>query len=322
MRSLLILFTTCLGLIAEAQDFTRTAKRYSNKFTFDLCPGESIVRTWHHYVVTTTAEGKWVVRVFYPETGQLTHLTTYADEGCSVRNGPCKYWYDDGQLVHTGAYDRIGRTGVWIEGSDSGAYLNDLRQGVWRFGRLGKQTKVLIGAYDKGKQEGVWITRDSLDREVLRRSFHQGKLDGEWVSTDPNTGSVKRLVYRADSLLEGEFDAAVHEERMPCLKECSELRDPGARMTCTEYTIRQFLAKNLVYPKEARDLSISGNALFSFVVNTDGTITDIKARTGLCREIEQLCRETLEKMPEWEPGTQNGKAVKVQYTQPVKFTLR
>lgn len=322
MRTLLTIIVACSSLISSSQDFSRTAKRYKDKFTFERMPGEEVIRTWFHYVVTSTSEGNWVVRTFYPETGQLTHLTTYADEGCTVRSGISTYWYDDGTLVHTGAFDRYGRAGVWIEGADSGAYVNNVRQGPWRFGREGKRNTWVRGAYVSGKREGKWITRDSLDREILVRTFKEDMLHGEWTRTDPVTGEGTRRVYHMDALLEGELDPIAYEERMPCFKECADLDEPAARASCTEAKVMQFLSKELVYPDEARKMDVSGRALFSFVVNADGTISDIQARTGLCKDIEEVCRHALSRMPTWVPGTQNGKAVKVQYEQPVKFTLR
>lgn len=322
MRQLYLFLCMALAITTVAQDYTQNAKRFRDKFTFELAPGETVIRTWFHYVVTSTADGRWAVRVFYPETGRLTHLTTYADEACTVRSGLSTYWYDDGTLVHTGNYDRYGRAGVWIEGADSGTYVNNTRQGAWRFGREGKLTTLVTGNYDNGLMEGKWITRDSLDRQILMRTFHKDKLHGEWVSTDPVTGTVKRRVYLADSLIEGIPDTIALEERMSCWKECSTLTDPAERVHCTETRVMQYLSKTMVYPNEARKMYVSGSAQFSFVIDVDGSIVDIKTRTGLCKDIEQVCRDVISKMPAWEPGTQNRKSVRVQYDLPIKFTLR
>lgn len=322
MRHLLLVLCTALAVSTVAQDYTRNAKRFRDKFTFQLEPGERVIRTWFHYVVTSRADGTWTVRVFYPETGRLTRIISYADEGCTTRKGLTSYWYDDGSLVHSGSVDRNGRTGVWVESSDSGAYLNDERHGTWRFGKEGQAKHVIRGDYVNGLREGIWTTWDSLGRKTLQRSFLKDKLDGEWLEFDPLTGATERWLYRADSLIDGRVNHVTHEERLPCLRSCSFVADHQQRSRCTEAAIQQHLGRHLVYPTEARDHSLDGTALFSFVVDKDGSVTEVRTLSGLCKDIEAVCLQALAKLPAWEPGTQNGKAVKVSYNQPVKFTLR
>lgn len=322
MRQLALVL--CMVFVAPiiAQDYTRNAKRFRDKFTFQLEHGETVIRTWLHYVVTARPDRTWVVRVFYPETGRLTRMITFADEGCTTRKGPTSYWYDDGTLVHAGSVDRYGRTGVWVEGSDSGAYLNDRRHGTWRFGKEGVSKHLVRGSYTNGSREGIWTTWDSLGRKTLQRSFVKDQLDGEWLEMDPLTGSTTRRVYRADSLIEGHVNHVTHQERLPCLRTCASLPDHQQRARCTEASIQEHLGRHLVYPKEARGHSLDGTALFSFVVDKDGSVIEVRTLSGLCKEIESTCLQALARMPAWEPGMQNGHAVKVSYNQPVKFTLR
>ena len=109
-----------------------SSKRYKDKFRFVPEPGEEVVRTWFHYVVSKTSEGQWVARTFYPETGRLTDLTSYADENCTIRSGRTFHWFDDGSEAYSGEFDGDLRVGVWSERSDSGRYEQGKREGVWR----------------------------------------------------------------------------------------------------------------------------------------------------------------------------------------------
>lgn len=258
--------------------------------------------------------------MFYPETGRLTQLITYANEGCTKRSGPAAFWYDDGTRVYSGSFDGQMRVGIWVEGSDSGLYVSNKREGLWVLGHGRNGTE--RGAYKNGLREGLWTAKDSLGRAVLQYNFLAGKKDGEWLRTDPLSNEVERRVYRADSLILGKADPVVHSEHMPYIKACVEHSTDKARAACTDSIITVHLRNNLRYPKEAQEMMVTGKASIAFVVAKDGSIQDLKARSGLCGAIERECIRVLSNMPAWEPGVQNDKAVTVQYHQPIKFSLK
>ncbi|HLP22114.1 MAG TPA: TonB family protein [Chitinophagales bacterium] len=83
----------------------------------------------------------------------------------------------------------------------------------------------------------------------------------------------------------------------------------------------RFLSKNTIYPDYERDLEIQGKALVKFVVNEDGSISNVavlkKDSPGFGKEATRVVGE----MPKFKPGMQQGKAVKVQYVLPFHFKL-
>jgi periplasmic protein TonB len=87
--------------------------------------------------------------------------------------------------------------------------------------------------------------------------------------------------------------------------------------------ILEFLHKNIVYPAVARDNGIQGVVTVSFVVWSDGSIRDVKilgAPKG--GGLDEEAMRVVKMMPRWLPGKQNGRAVNVQYTLPVRFQLQ
>ncbi|MBK9763482.1 MAG: energy transducer TonB [Flavobacteriales bacterium] len=320
MRGLIAILIV-LPLILSAQDLTMSSKRYKDKFRFVPEPGEEVVRTWFHYVVSKTSEGQWVARTFYPEAGRLTDLTSYADENCTIRSGRTFHWFDDGSEAYSGEFDGDLRVGVWSERSDSGRYEQGKREGVWRLpsSKSGRERGLLVG----GVREGVWTTTDSLGRKISERSFKKGRLDGDWTNFSALSGDIEsRWVYRADTLFDGNRQLVEHIEHMPYLKHC-QLHDTDKRRGyCTDSLIMVTLRENLRYPKEAQEKQVTGRALIEFVVNKDGSISGIKAQNGLCAAIEAECLRVIQKMPEWEPGEQRDMKVSVLYHQSIKFSLR
>lgn len=84
---------------------------------------------------------------------------------------------------------------------------------------------------------------------------------------------------------------------------------------------RNWVQSQLQYPKEAKDKGVQGRVIFSFVVEKDGSVSNFDALQApdkiLVEEVERVFKLT----PKWEPGKQNGKAVRVKFTVPIYFKL-
>lgn len=83
----------------------------------------------------------------------------------------------------------------------------------------------------------------------------------------------------------------------------------------------KFLTKNLRYPEQAVDAEKSGKVWISFIIEKDGTLTDIKVMRGPGYGMDEEALRVLRKAPAWTPGIQRGKPVRVAYTLPINFSL-
>lgn len=85
--------------------------------------------------------------------------------------------------------------------------------------------------------------------------------------------------------------------------------------------LQKYLANNIRYPAAAREEGIQGKVILQFVVDKDGSVTNITTARdiggGCGKEAERVVRS----MPKWKAGKQNGQAVKVYFTLPVSFKL-
>lgn len=86
--------------------------------------------------------------------------------------------------------------------------------------------------------------------------------------------------------------------------------------------LMKYLGKNVKYPIEAHANNIEGRVVVHFIVNKDGSISNV----GLTRSVDPLLDKeairVISDMPKWKPGMQRGKAVRVKYTVPVMFRLQ
>lgn len=83
----------------------------------------------------------------------------------------------------------------------------------------------------------------------------------------------------------------------------------------------KFLARNLNYPAEAREAAVQGTVYITFVVERDGSISDVRVLRGIGAGCDEEALRVIKMMPKWSPGKQRGKPVRVQFNMPIKFTL-
>ncbi|HCX21371.1 MAG: energy transducer TonB [Flammeovirgaceae bacterium] len=83
-----------------------------------------------------------------------------------------------------------------------------------------------------------------------------------------------------------------------------------------------YVADNMEYPEMARRLNISGVVFVQFVVEKDGSITDVKVVKGIGAGCDEEAVRVVSGAPAWHPGKQRGMPVRVYRTVPIRFILR
>jgi len=83
----------------------------------------------------------------------------------------------------------------------------------------------------------------------------------------------------------------------------------------------KFLRDNIIYPKIAKETGIQGPVHLTFVVEKDGSISDVNILRGIGGGCDEEAIRVVSSMPKWKPGRQNGKEVRVQFNMPINFKL-
>ncbi len=84
----------------------------------------------------------------------------------------------------------------------------------------------------------------------------------------------------------------------------------------------KYIYAQVKYPAIARENGIAGTVVLRFVVSKTGELQDIKVVRGIGGGCDEEAMRVVRGMPKWKPGKQGGRAVPVQFTLPIKFTLR
>ena len=86
--------------------------------------------------------------------------------------------------------------------------------------------------------------------------------------------------------------------------------------------LMSFLSSNIKYPVVAQENGVQGRVIVGFVVERDGSISDVKVMRSVDPSLDREAQRVVKAMPKWKPGKQNGSAVRVKYTVPVVFRLQ
>ena len=83
----------------------------------------------------------------------------------------------------------------------------------------------------------------------------------------------------------------------------------------------KYLAYNMIYPADAAKNKIEGRVLVTFVVEHDGSISNVNVANSVYPSLDKESIRVVNGMPKWIPGKANGKTVRVKYTIPITFRL-
>lgn len=114
----------------------------------------------------------------------------------------------------------------------------------------------------------------------------------------------------------------ISETLMPEKEQASEKPDVLPEYPGGPSKMIEFLCENIKYPKEAAERGEQGTVYVHFVVNTDGSITDISVARSVSKVLDEAAVEVVKKMPKWVPGKSKGKNVRVEYMLPITFTAK
>ncbi|WP_157976064.1 energy transducer TonB [Lewinella sp. IMCC34191] len=94
---------------------------------------------------------------------------------------------------------------------------------------------------------------------------------------------------------------------------------------CADQAMLQYVYSRIRYPRKARRNGVEGMAVVTFVIEVDGTVTNVQVLrdpgAGIGQEVQRIVESMNDYGPSWEAGIQDGKLVRVQFNLPVQFSL-
>ena len=184
--------------------------------------------------------------------------------------------------------------------------------------------------YEVAKVEIEEVIEEEMDyTPVISKRAKRAKRSNKYSNTNANTNANTTLEMPDLANLEitvdeepsmeieeihGDIEESEEAEMFTIVEEMPEF--PGGQKAMFE-----FLNKELNYPTMAKENSIEGRAIVSFIVKADGSISDIELLRDIGGGCGQESIRVVSEMPKWKPGKQRGKAVDVKYNLPIRFAL-
>ena len=88
------------------------------------------------------------------------------------------------------------------------------------------------------------------------------------------------------------------------------------------HAMMEFLQANMKYPKDAEKQKVDGRVIVQFIVETDGSVSDVKVARQVFPSLDAEAVRVVQAMPKWTPGKVKGKVVRVKFNLPIVFRLK
>lgn len=188
-------------------------------------------------------------------------------------------------------------------------------------------------SYDKQEYDLVQREVDNTPEEII--PITEQKVKPPPPKPPPSVTIIN--VVEDDVEVEDEIEIDVDmdddtemEEYIPIIEEEEEIFEEEIFLVVEEMpsfpggeaAMYKYIGKNIEYPRMAKESGISGRVFVTFVVEKDGAVTDVQILRGIGGGCDEEAVRVIKSMPNWKPGKQRGKAVRVQYRMPIKFTLQ
>ena len=100
-----------------------------------------------------------------------------------------------------------------------------------------------------------------------------------------------------------------------------EFPDVEAQFPGGPAEMMKWIQKNVEYPQTSIEMNEQGRVFLSFVVEADGSITNVKVERGISSDLDREAKRVVRSMPNWIPGENNGRKVRVRCRTPINFQL-
>lgn len=310
---LTLLFFTCCSL-AFGQEH--------NVFFFTKYDTRTPLKDSSYYirVITPPDSGKIYFKVqdVYTNSGKLKFIGQALDSYADKLQGTCIKYYENGKRKSIQTYEEGKPSGEWYAYYESG-----ILQKVENFFRPGNKDSIentlityndttgkaivtngngyfegyenrnfLKGQYNNGKKDGIWKGICPDGKTIFDQTFDKGRFVSG--STTNNKGKVYN--YTRFGEIQPEFEGGMEK-------------------------LYNLLVKKVTYNEDSKKNMHQGRLFVTFIINYDGSLTDIKILRSIDPFIDKEVMRALKKLPDWNPGIQNGIPVRVQFSMPVNFAL-
>ena len=197
---------------------------------------------------------------------------------------------------------------AWLAFEHKSYDKREIDPSLLRTAEVVEEEMVDITKQEEQKPQPVEVPKQTTQLEIVQD-------DVEVEDIEINAEVEQNEVIEEYVAPEIEEEEVVEQEIFQIVEEMPSF--PGGEQKLLEY-----VAKNTKYPQIARESGIQGRVFIGFVVEPDGSISNVKVLRGIGGGCDEEAVRVIKSLPKWKPGKQRGKAVRVSYQIPVNFKLQ
>jgi protein TonB len=158
--------------------------------------------------------------------------------------------------------------------------------------------------------------------EVIQIVENEAEIEEvKFETTDFDESEEIEFIEEAEEDTEEIFNFAVVENK-PVYPGCEKLATEEEKFNCFNQSIMKHISKNFKFPEMARQMGIQGKVYVNFVIEKDGSISNVTIARGVDKLLDDEAIRTVKTLPKFQPAKQRGKSVRMQYTVPINAKLQ
>lgn len=164
------------------------------------------------------------------------------------------------------------------------------------------------------------VEADKVKNEVMSMDEQKEDNTARGVVTQEGSDDADRFTAVQEQVVVKEPEPVVQEK--PKEDEIFVAVEQQAEFPGGQAALMKYLSNNIRYPEVAQQNDIQGRVVVKFVVEKDGSIGNVTIARGVDKDLDKEAIRVVKRMPKWQPGKNNGVAVRSYFTLPVTFKLQ
>lgn len=169
------------------------------------------------------------------------------------------------------------------------------------------------------------LNKDSFEQEVKEVPPEQPQQETAVDITPPPTEEVVEEENKPEPPISTPPvppPVKIDVEQTKIVEDIIEFPDVEASFPGGAAALKQYIRDNVVYPEMAMEMNEQGKVYLSFVVEKDGSISNIKVERGVSSDLDREAKRVVRSMPKWVPGEAKGKTVRTKCSLPIVFVIQ
>lgn len=252
----------------------------------------------------------------YYNSNVLQMEGVYKDKELTFQNGQFTYYYENGNKKTEGKIENaknIGAFSQWYENGTKkveGEYFENKQN-------LQNDLKIINFWNNQNKQlvtNGIGLVTDVSEDEITKGEIKDGLKNGVWASANSKT----KISY-IENYENGKFISGITTDAEN-IKHKYEVIEKRPEPKNGYQHFYKFVSKKLKLPKTNQ--ADKGRVILEFIIEKDGSITDIKVIKSFLTEYDNAAIDVLDKYKDWIPGQLRGISVRVRFSIPIVFDVK